>query len=486
MINEITYLGKVINVNSSCVEVEISKDIPSATPIINGRLYKIEQIGTFVKIPIGGLTLFGIVSSVSNIPSSVEVNQYEPDYGCRFLQIQLIGEQLGGETFKKGVGTYPTINDEAHIVTEEDLRIIYGDRQSGAIEIGKHSSSENLPVYLDLHNFILRHSAILGSTGSGKSNTTAHIIKSIMKNYPGSRIVLIDIHGEYAAAFAKKAKVFRINDDINPLYIPFWTMTFDELSFFLVGRQPGSEKPEDKKLRESIVRMKKENALNLKAGNVNTNFITADSPIPFNIRKMWYEFNREVNATYSEAQQDKQTKDKETLKKEGDFQNLIPAQFESYAMGNVGPYKAKDQTMYSYEMKILSRLKDTRFDFMFNPGDFSDVTSKYDIDQLFRDWIEHENRLTILDLNEVPFELIDISVGLITRLIFNSMYWGRNEEYTGKNRPILMVFEEAHSYLPKSENSAHIYGYARKSVEKIYKEGRNFGVGAMTVTQTLS
>jgi len=120
---------------------------------------------------------------------------------------------------------------------------------------------------------------------------------------------------------------------------------------------------------------------------------------------------------------------------------------------------------------------------MFNPGDFYDTTSKHDIDQLLRDWIDHAQRLTILDLNEVPFELIDITVGLITRLIFDSMYWGRHEDYTGRNRAILMVFEEAHSYLPKNESSSHIYGYARRSVEKIYKEGRKFGVGAMVVTQ---
>ena len=95
MKTEITYLGKVINVNSSAVEVEISKEIPSAAPIIHGRVYKLGQIGTFVKIPVGSLTLFGLVSSVSNVPSSIETTSYEPDYGARFLQVQLIGEQGG-------------------------------------------------------------------------------------------------------------------------------------------------------------------------------------------------------------------------------------------------------------------------------------------------------------------------------------------------------------------------------------------------------
>ncbi len=483
MKNDVTYLGTVINVNSNVVDVEISKDIPSSAPIINGKIYRLGQIGTLVKISIGNLNLYGIVSSVSNTPGNIEVDSMEPYVGSRFLKVQLIGEQFGSQNFEKGIGTFPTINDEVHIVTEKDLKNIYGSYEEGLIEIGKHSSSENLSVYLDLHNLVLRHSAILGSTGSGKSNTTANVVKSILNEYKGSRIVLIDPHGEYPSAFEGKAKIFRINDSVNPLYIPFWTMNFDELSFFLVGRSKGQEKPEDKRLREEIVELKKLNASKLKAGEVIPAFITADSPIPFDIKKMWYAFNRELIATYRVSKEDEQNESTEELVKEGDPQKLIPAKFRPYSMSNNAPYKSKKQTMYGYEQKIHSRLKDTRFDFMFNPGDFYDTTSKNDIDKLLRDWIDHDERLTILDLSGVPFELIDISVGLISRLLFDSMYWGRFESYTGRQRPLLMVYEEAHSYLPKSEETSHIYGYARKAVEKIFKEGRKFGMGAMVVTQ---
>ncbi|MCX6168696.1 MAG: ATP-binding protein [Ignavibacteriales bacterium] len=481
MKRDITYLGDVINVSSGSVEVEISKEIPSAAPIIGGRLYKIGQIGTFVKFPIGSLTLYGLVSSVSNTPSSNESNQYEPNYGSRFLQVQLIGEKLGNEKFQKGVGTFPTINDEVHIVTEEDLKLIYGNKSDGYIEIGKHSSSENLPVYIDLHNLILRHSAILGSTGSGKSNTTAHLIKRILNDYEGARIVLVDTHGEYPSAFKDSAQIFKINDKVNPLFVPFWTMTFDELSFFLVGRSEGQEKPEDKQLREKIVELKKINAGKLKAGKVEDNYITADSPIPFDIKQMWYDFDRELNATYNHNS-DHITAN-ECLESEGNAKDLIPARFTPYSPNNTQPYKSKKQTMYPYIGKIYSRLKDSRFSFMFNPPDYYDVRSKHDIDHLLRSWIEHDKRLTILDLSGIPFELIDISVGLISRFLFDAMYWGRFETYTGRNRPLLMVYEEAHSYLPKSEKNSNVYGYARKAVEKIFKEGRKFGIGAMVVTQ---
>ncbi|MBM9604115.1 ATP-binding protein [Desulfopila inferna] len=481
MKKDITYLGRVINVSSSTVEVEIDKEIPSAAPIINGRVYKLGQIGTFVKFPIGNLTLFGIVTSVTNIPSTVDIDGYEPDIGSRFLQLQLVGERLGDTGFQKGIGTFPTINDEVHIVVEDDLKTIYGNKQDGLIEIGKHSASDNLSVFLDLHHLVLRHSAILGSTGSGKSNTTAKILSNILNSYPGSRIVLIDPHGEYSSAFKGKVKVFKINGSSNPLYIPFWAMNFDELSFFLVGRQQGAERPEDKRLREEIVKLKKDSANKLKAGAVETKYITEDSPIPFDIRKMWYTFNREIYATYS-SNSDHQAST-ECLTREGDAKTLTPAIFEPYSSTNTAPFKSKQQTMFAYEKKLFSRLKDTNYDFMFNPGPYYSASTDKDIDHLLREWIDHNNRLTILDLNEVPFELTDITVGLITRFLFDSMYWGRNESYTGRNRPLLMVYEEAHSYLPKTETSPNIYGYARKAVEKLFKEGRKFGIGAMVITQ---
>lgn len=211
MINEVTYLGKVIRVDSGSVEVEVSDQIPSAAPIINGRLYKIGQIGTFVKLPIGNIIIYGIVSSVSNAPSNLEDEQVKYNFGSRFLRIQLVGEKIGDDDFEKGIGTYPTINDEVHLVVEKDLQQIYGKRDAGSIEIGKHSSSENLSVYADLHKLVLRHCAILGSTGSGKSNTTVSVLKAILNDYKGSRVILVDPHGEYSSAF-KDANVLKIND----------------------------------------------------------------------------------------------------------------------------------------------------------------------------------------------------------------------------------------------------------------------------------
>lgn len=478
MESDITYLGRIIRVDSISIEVEISDEIPSSAPIINGRLYKIGQIGTFVKIPIGNIAIYGIVSAVSNTPSKIADSEIKQIIGSRFLTIQLIGEKIGDAEFERGIGTYPTINDEVHLVTEEDLFDIYGEKSKESIEIGKHASSENLSVYVDLHKLILRHCAILGSTGSGKSNTTVSILKAILDDYIGSRIILVDPHGEYASAFPE-AKVFKINDSSNPLYIPFWLMNFDELAYFLVGAKPTDDQRIEYRLfRELITKMKKEN-YKLKAGEVKPEYITADSPIPFSARKLWYEMNWWINATFKKSAKDDQTSETVEIVGQGDYEKLIAAEFTPYSLNNLAPFKSKHQEFYAYEKKILSRMRDSRFDFLFHPGDYKDATSTKDLHDLLNDWIGSNEKLIILDLSGVPFEVLDITIGLITRFVYDSMFWGRNEKYTGKSRPLLLAYEEAHSYLNRNE----VNSYSKSAVERVFKEGRKFGVGALIISQ---
>ncbi|WP_332876291.1 ATP-binding protein [Massilia sp. S19_KUP03_FR1] len=471
-----TYLGQVIRVDSNIVEVELSSEIPSAAPIIKGRIYKIGQIGTFVKMPMGNITIYGIVAAVSDRPGS-EIVQIEKS-ASRYLSVQLIGEKVGDNEFEKGVGTYPTINDEVHLVIEADLLDIYGVSDTGSIEIGKHSSSENLGVYVDTHNLVLRHCGILGSTGSGKSNTTVSILKSILNGYAGSRVILVDPHGEYATAFPD-AKVLRISDAASPLVIPFWLMTFEELAFFLVGADSRDEqKVEYRMLRDLVTNLKKEN-LNLKSGIVNSDYVTADSPIPFSARRLWFEMNWRLNATFSTAAKDEQNDVTAEMISEGSCEELIAASFTPYAMNNAAPYKSKHIEFFSYERKILSRLRDSRFDFLFDPGEYKTAESGKDLHDLLTDWIGSQNKLAILDLSGVPFEVLDITIGLITRFVYDSMFWGRNEPYTGKKRPLLLAFEEAHTYLGKDDRSS----YSKAAVERIFKEGRKFGVGALVISQ---
>lgn len=475
--SDATYLGQVIRVDSNAVEVEVSSSIPSAAPIINGRLYKIGQIGTFVKMPMGNITIYAIVAAVSDRPFA-EDSDNEDRTSSKFLSVQLVGEKIGDGEFEKGIGTYPTIGDEVHLVIEKDLFEIYGEKDSGSIEIGKHSSSENLSVYVDTHNLILRHCGILGSTGSGKSNTTVSILKAILNSYPGSRAILVDPHGEYASAFPG-SKVFKIGAPTSALVIPFWLMSFEELVYFLVGADARDEqKIEYRMLRDLVTSLKKEN-LNLKSGIVNADLVTADSPIPFSARALWHRMNWNINATFNNVNKDEQTTATACQITAGNAESLSPATFTPYAMGNAAPYKSKHAEFYAFEQKLISKLRDSRYDFLFDPGDYKTADSAKDLHNLLADWIGNDNKLTILDLSGVPFEVLDITIGLITRFVYDSMFWGRNEPYTGKQRPLLLAYEEAHTYLGKNDKSS----YSKSAVERVFKEGRKFGVGALVISQ---
>jgi len=117
--------------------------------------------------------------------------------------------------------------------------------------------------------------------------------------------------------------------------------------------------------------------------------------------------------------------------------------------------------------------------FLFNPGNFKGTVGTKDLNDLLNEWIGSTSKLAILDLSGVPFEVLDITVGLITRFVYDSMFWGRHELYTGKQRPLLLAYEEAHTYLNKNDNNS----YSKQAVEQVFKEGRKFGLGAFVISQ---
>ncbi len=96
------------------------------------------------------------------------------------MKVQLAGETIGGQ-FERGLSQHPNINDAVHLVTESDLRRIYGSIGDDQVVIGHLASAENIEVRLSLDALVTRHSAILGSTGSGKSTTDASLIRSIIR-----------------------------------------------------------------------------------------------------------------------------------------------------------------------------------------------------------------------------------------------------------------------------------------------------------------
>ena len=224
MKSESTFFGTVRRVVGSKVYVELSAELPSTNPIVEGRLYRIGQIGTFVRIPVGFLNLYGVVSSVGTATANTDERLQDASENItaiRTVEIQLVGEAYARGAFQRGLSEYPTLDDEVHAVTEEDLLAIYRSTAHAQISIGYHSASENLAACLDLDRFVTRHTAVLGSTGSGKSNTVAAILKALTTgNYPNARIFVIDPHGEYGPPFRSQAKCFELVRQLIPLSFP--------------------------------------------------------------------------------------------------------------------------------------------------------------------------------------------------------------------------------------------------------------------------
>ena len=218
------------------------------------------------------------------------------------------------------------------------------------------------------------------------------------------------------------------------MLLPYWALGFDELAWFLVDRKSAAESPQDATLRDKIYELRKAQASRAKAnrGEVLTgDDITVDSPVYFSVRKLWYDLDRLERQTFSDG-----ARSTEALIEEGDPDTLRSARFKPAAMGAVAPFKAAPPPiMASYVNKLLTRLKDRRFDFLLKSEPYDGVDR--DLDDLVREWTEHEHSITIFDLAGVPAEVTDLVVGALSRILFETMFWGRDLEGVGRDRPLL-------------------------------------------------
>jgi hypothetical protein len=166
---------------------------------------------------LGYTSLFGIVSQVGAGAAPKTEGDNRP-WGSQWLKVQLVGERGREGRFERGVSQHPTINDAVHIVTEEDLREIYGPGDPvDFVTVGHLASAESIPALVNINKLVTRHSAVVGTTGAGKSTTVAGLLAALSNpnRYPSSRIVVLDIHGEYAKALADRSTVFRISADLS-------------------------------------------------------------------------------------------------------------------------------------------------------------------------------------------------------------------------------------------------------------------------------
>lgn len=296
-------IGTVRSISGTSVSVQLYPSLNSTLSYIYGNGYKVGQVGGFVKIPQGFINLYGTIVQIGAdaVPESL---RDDINTGLRWMTVQLVGEGAKGQPFERGISQYPMIDDEVYIVTEEDLINIYGrDKGAEFVSVGTISGAENIPAMVDINKLVTRHCSIVGSTGTGKSTTVAGLVNTLIdsEQFPSSRIILMDIHGEYGKTFKDRANVFRITPETmieKKLVVPYWAMSFDEFVSFAFGDIQDNDRFPLSELVLSLKKLTIEKNPGL-FSYLNKDNITVDTPIPFSLSRLFLHLYRLMFSTHT-------------------------------------------------------------------------------------------------------------------------------------------------------------------------------------------
>ena len=254
-------IGKIISINYSQLKVKISSEIRGSSVNLHGNIYYFGNIGSYLKTT-NAVEEIIICEVVSIFDSDLHQEKLSFDVESnRELLLKPIGTINKEDEFALGVGVFPSLYSDVSIVTFKDMRLILrtNTNESGQTEgnhihqsfsLGVSKNLINYPIDVSIDSFFNIHSAVLGNSGSGKSNTIAHIIQEIHKkenhSATGSRVLIFDVNGEYKQAFLNDKKknilikYYKPNikeevEDYSPFYLPHFLLSLDEWSAFLLA-----------------------------------------------------------------------------------------------------------------------------------------------------------------------------------------------------------------------------------------------------------
>ncbi len=382
------------------------------------------QIGGFIKIKVANAWLVANVRTLAMFGSD----------GDRIIAtIDFMGEgdydsrtrSLGN--FRRGITRYPSPGLEINPLDNHELKQIFAADTRPHFELGTVYPTKDIrgAVYLD--GLLNRHFALLGSTGTGKSTAAALILHKICALAPNGHIVVVDPHGEYSAAFKSVGALF----DVNNLALPYWMMNFEEHCEVFVTSEGSDRQRDSDLLAKCLLAARAKNRIGAEIPR-----LTVDSPVPYLL---------------------------------SDLTNIIQGEMSKMdRAGDTSPYMR-------LKNKIDEIKADPRYNFMFSGMLVSDTMADF-IAKIFR--MPGDGRpISIIDVSGVPSNITSTVVAVISRLVFDYAVWARNEP----QRPIMLVCEEAHRYIPSDRITSH--SAVRRILERIAKEGRKYGVSLGLITQ---
>jgi DNA helicase HerA-like ATPase len=401
---------------------------------INGKPRARPEMGTLLGIDTAQTVVLAIVSALS-VPMPA---QREGDSEVWIAELGLVGELVRGEDgqpkrFNRGVTAYPSLGDRVRIAVRSELHLAFCGDDETAVRVGCIRQDPTIPAMVRVDDLLGKHFAILGTTGTGKSCTTALILRSILNKNPAAHIVLLDPHNEHSTAFGDWGEV------INPrnMQLPYWLLNFEELIEVLIGDP--ERKAEIETLAELIPLAKSRyNTGRQKDGvrrtPIDPSRFTADTPVPYRISDLIGLIDERM----------------------GKLENKR----------DLAPYR-----------QLKSRLEtisnDGRYAFMFGSLTVYDSMAQV-LSRIFRVPVGGRP-ITILELTGIPPEIVAVVVSVICRMTFDFAMWSEGKV------PVTVVCEEAHRYVPANTNQC--FEPAKRAIAKIAKEGRKYGASLCIVTQ---
>ena len=440
-------IGKIVEVDGTHIVAELDAGLTELSRIYGGEVYPIGQFGSIVRVHFGRRIIYAFVGRLRM------KSDYEAERGVsittasdeRVVEADLFGE---GEwqfdlthgnailKFERGVANFPLPQQTLYLTPKSELRFIYGHTESAVIQLGEHVGSGGAPCFADLNELLGKHTAVLGSTGAGKSATVAAIVHSILERGAyvknGSwhpRIVILDPHNEYGSAFPSSTGLSTEN---GTLKLPYWLLNFQETVALLIGKTEFVATSQANIVKRALAVGRAQGASILK---LKKEAITVDSPVPYSL-----------DTFLKEIETDK-------------------------------PHAASKQDSHNSILQKLEILRsDARMNFLMSDWK---QTEGDPFGSIIGQLVGKHSPPRIVDLAGVPNEVAGVASAVIARTLFNLKVWQTEEER--KMDPVILICEEAHRYVPNRGEAQ--YEAAQESIRRIAKEGRKYGVGLFLVSQ---
>lgn len=446
-------------------------------------------IGSYLKISDDSNTSIIALVQSFKIKEASATGTTETTQPSFILDAQPIGFLDDVGKFKRGGQQIAIPPSNVSIADDQILKGIYESiEEDKKFCFSTLAQKPSIQIDVDGDKFFSKHIAVVGSTGSGKSGTVARILqegilstseqnqKGVLNN---THILLFDLHGEYKTAFPKSKKLDVIN-----LVLPYWLMNSEELEEMFIESNENNSHNQISQFRYAVIQNKKRH-------NPSVDNPTYDSPLYFSLKEVHNfitNLNNEVIGKTDADNSKPKLSDGTLVDDRCDFyfdqiRTFVVSSQAVATKASNGPFNGEFDR---FVMRLESKINDDRLGFLLKPK--KTPTTEYETDDfptILKQFIGYsddvKDNITIIDLSGIPFEVLSIVVSLISRLVFDFCFYYKAIKAGTDEVPFLLVLEEAHNYIPQSEGAK--YRSVKKSIERIAKEGRKYGLSLMIVSQ---